>query len=69
MMMSRFSRKTVKRGRKSEIKASIINSVYVDDLLGQLIHAVEGKVENDYVVIYTSSYAKVRKDRKKAIRN
>lgn len=69
MMMSRFSRKTVKRGRKSEIKASIINSVYVDDLLGQLIHAVEGKVENDYVVIYTSNYAKVRKDRKKTIRN
>lgn len=69
MMMSRFSRKTVKRGRKSETKASIINSVYVDDLLGQLIHAVEGKVENDYVVIYTSNYAKVRKDRKKTIRN
>ncbi|KAI7888853.1 vacuolar ATP synthase subunit S1-domain-containing protein [Mucor mucedo] len=29
-----------------------------DDLLGKLIHAVEEKVENDYVVIYTSSDAK-----------
>lgn len=32
----------------------------LDDLLGKFVETVEGKVQNDYAVIYTSSAAKVR---------
>lgn len=45
--------------REGFIIFGFLTDLNIDDLLGELIQTVETKVENDYVIIYTSSEAKV----------
>lgn len=62
LTMQPSSRLMVRNSSSSSIRNvySCVLFLCVDASLGQFIDVVEGKFQNDYAVIYTSSDAKVR---------
>lgn len=59
MMMLQFSRKTVRVCKEKRKLQKHILKYILDALLGNLIQSFEETVQDDYLVIYTSSNAKV----------